>query len=226
MNAPDERPKRPQPQPNNTEFSGDAVSGDQHPDEQATGNIEVTDNEAEVLARPATPPSVAGSPDVADESAENGHPLGPLIVRGRCRHWSDRIPSIVIFAACGMVLGLAVYLTPDPSGVGTHAQLGWPFTPCSAMEVWGIPCPTCGMTTAFAHAVRFQWLRAFLVQPAGFLTALVTIVVWIVSGATVVTGRKWGVNWYRVRPGWTVLWTVVIVLVAWGYKIWITLHPR
>ena len=40
--------------------------------------------------------------------------------------------------------------------------------------VWGLPCPTCGMTTAFAHTVRGRWLAAARAQPAGFVAAIAT----------------------------------------------------
>ena len=43
-------------------------------------------------------------------------------------------------------------LTPDPSGVGTHVQLGLPR--CGFLAITGLPCPACGLTTAFAHMAR------------------------------------------------------------------------
>lgn len=65
------------------------------------------------------------------------------------------------------VLGIAVWLRPDPRGFGTHTQLG--FDPCGLLVRTGLPCPTCGMTTAFAYTVRGQAWQAVKAQPGGFL---------------------------------------------------------
>lgn len=63
-----------------------------------------------------------------------------------------------IATAGSAVLMLAAALEPDPSGFGTHTQLGLP--PCGFLAMTGLPCPGCGLTTAFAYAVRGQWLAA------------------------------------------------------------------
>ena len=49
------------------------------------------------------------------------------------------------------------------------------------MVTTGIPCPTCGMTTAFSHCVRGHWLTSFIVQPAGCLVAVATMLALIMS---------------------------------------------
>ncbi|MGE3821953.1 MAG: DUF2752 domain-containing protein, partial [Isosphaeraceae bacterium] len=56
--------------------------------------------------------------------------------------------ALVVFASVLVVaFAVASWLEPDPSGFGTHRQLGLP--PCHFAWVTGKPCPTCGMTTAF-----------------------------------------------------------------------------
>lgn len=85
------------------------------------------------------------------------------------------------------MLAVAVWLKPDPRGYGTHQQLG--AGPCGMVLTTGLPCPTCGMTTAFAHTVRGQWISAFMAQPAGFALALATIVMVGVCAYSVWTGR-------------------------------------
>lgn len=74
---------------------------------------------------------------------------------------------------CGALFGLfgiAACLTPDQQGFGTHQQLGLP--PCTLRTLFRIPCPTCGMTTSFAHFVRGDLLSACRVNPAGLVVAL------------------------------------------------------
>jgi len=150
------------------------------------------------------------------------HLLGPLVFRAPCRGLEERLLAGVLCGACAGLLALAAWLTPDPSGVGTHTQLGVP--PCNMMVYWGVPCPTCGMTTAFSYTVRGRWLAALHTQPAGWLAAVGTVVLGVANVVTVVTGRKWRVNWYRVRPGRTALLIGAIVLLAWAYRIGVALR--
>jgi hypothetical protein len=135
--------------------------------------------------------------------------------RGATLH--RRLAAAVVFVACGAVLTVAAYVKPDPRGFGTHGQLG--FGPCGVLIMTGYPCPTCGMTTAFAHTVRGHWGRAFLVQPAGFIMALGVAVAGLVSAWVVVTGR-----WPRVRlpfvTPYRMFFTLLVLLLAsWGFKI-------
>ena len=79
------------------------------------------------------------------------------------------VAAAVALAAAGPLV-LAAWLEPAAAGLGTHEQLGLPA--CGWVAAAGIPCPSCGMTTAFAHAARGDLLGSFLVQPAGAILAL------------------------------------------------------
>ncbi len=88
------------------------------------------------------------------------------------------VPSIsrteqVILTLAGLVgltlLLLALWLHPNPNGYGTHQQLGLP--PCTIQFWFGIPCPSCGGTTAFAHFVRGEWGSALRANAASSLFA-------------------------------------------------------
>lgn len=88
----------------------------------------------------------------------------------------DRALWAIAFAAGLIVLSLAAFLEPDPSGVGTHEQLGLP--PCGFLYLTGLPCPTCGLTTAFAHMARLQITSAFAAHwlgPVLFSLTAITI---------------------------------------------------
>ena len=54
---------------------------------------------------------------------------------------------------------LAFALKPDPRGYGTHQSLGLP--PCTFRMLFGIPCPSCGMTTSFSHLMHGNISQAF-----------------------------------------------------------------
>lgn len=72
------------------------------------------------------------------------------------------------------LLILGAFLEPAGAGSGTHTQLGLP--PCLSMEVLGVPCPGCGVTTSAALAARGELSASFHTQPLGLvLTALAAL---------------------------------------------------
>lgn len=128
-----------------------------------------------------------------------------------------RLIAAIVFAACAGILGLAVKLRPDPRGYGTHQQLR--MAPCGMLIAFGIPCPTCGMTTAYAHTVRGNWLRALYAQPAGFVFALATIVCGTGSLWSLVTGRPPRVPGQAITPYRIFLAILILLVGGWGAKI-------
>jgi len=146
------------------------------------------------------------------------HPMGPLFFRlATARPGRARIIATLFALGCIALLALAAWMVPDPSGVGTHRQLGLP--PCSSVMLFGRPCPTCGMTTAFAHTVRGHFLQAVHAQPAGFLLAIATAVGAGLAFSVALTGRMWYVNWYRLSPVKLTVGVIVIVIGSWAYKL-------
>ena len=71
------------------------------------------------------------------------------------------------------VLTIATMLTPSSLGHSTHMQLGLP--PCGFLLLSGIPCPGCGLTTAFAHMVRFELTSAWHANPFGVVLFAFTV---------------------------------------------------
>ena len=130
-----------------------------------------------------------------------------------------RIWSAFIFAVCASMLGLGLYLTPDPRGFGTHQQLGLP--PCGFQSMFGIPCPTCSCTTAVSHFSHGQLIASFITQPFGFYVALVAFVTSILTFLGLITGRWYGPSMFTLAWYWKTWFfsSVGILLVAWGYKI-------
>lgn len=76
--------------------------------------------------------------------------LPPSVVRRLC---------VVCLLGFLLVLLVAAWLKPDIHGYGTHTQLGLP--PCETSWLLGVKrCPSCGLTTGFAHLVRGQVMEA------------------------------------------------------------------
>ena len=148
------------------------------------------------------------------------HPLGPLVsMTALDRPVVSRLYAMALAAAAGAVLAAAAGLTPSESYMGTHRQLRITRHPCAFVLATGFPCPTCGMTTAFAYAVRGQFLRATRSQAAGLLLALATAGTAVLGAVAVVTGKRPRLNWYRVNPNRLVWWLTGLLVAAWAGKI-------
>ena len=91
---------------------------------------------------------------------------------------SERTRRVHAFGVALMsvvLLSVAFILNPSREGVGTHRQLGLP--ECGWILAADVPCPTCGMTTAWSHTVRGEFPTAFMTQPLGLILAFITFFV-------------------------------------------------
>ncbi len=125
--------------------------------------------------------------------------------------------AAVVAMAAATILGLAAYLEPSPTGLGTHTQLAMPT--CGWIVTMDLPCPTCGMTTAFAHAANGNPVAALGAQPMGAALALVTAMALLVAGYVAVTGSVVGSIFGRLWSGRTAWILAVAVTAAWAYKV-------
>lgn len=96
---------------------------------------------------------------------------------------ATRLGMAVLAVGITVVFAVARWLEPEPSGLGTHRQLGLP--ECPFIRTIGKPCPSCGMTTAFAWFVRGRLDRSIRANPAGawLAASCVALVPWLVIGA-------------------------------------------
>jgi len=171
------------------------------------------------MATPACHSATDASPaDPADLPRTRRQRLGPVFLVGRLRRpIVGRFYALIIATACAALLGFAATLHPDRHGYGTHLQTGLPT--CAFLVQTGYPCPTCGMTTAFADLVHGRPIRSFLDQPAGFALALATAALGALALAVAISGRAVRINWYRVNPV-RLVWAFVILFVgSWAFKI-------
>jgi hypothetical protein len=123
----------------------------------------------------------------------------------------------VLAAAMLALLGVAAWLTPAGAGHGSHTQLG--LSSCGFAEGTGMPCPTCGMTTAFAHAADGSLWRSASTQPFGAALAVLTAISLWVAGHSAATGSVVAVRLVR-GLGSRTAWVLAAGLgAAWAYKI-------
>ncbi len=119
--------------------------------------------------------------------------------------------------ATGGLLVVSALLTPAEGGLGTHQQL---FSqPCGWITAADCPCPTCGMTTAFAHAADGDLVASFATQPMGALLAVATAMTFLLSVFVALTGSRVAGRLTRLwKP--RMVWVIAaLVLGSWFYKI-------
>jgi hypothetical protein len=125
----------------------------------------------------------------------------------------------VLLVALGLAapLGVAAGLRPDGRGFGTHQQLGLP--PCTFWVLFGRRCPSCGMTTSWAHLVRGQIAGALAANVGGTLLGALTAgaVVWLLASGL------WG-RWLGLVPNVTlIIWLLAgvgaVTLVDWVIRL-------
>jgi hypothetical protein len=112
---------------------------------------------------------------------------------------------------------VAARLEPDLRGLGTHQQLGFP--PCTVREAFGVPCPSCGMTTSFAHFVRGQFLQAAQANAAGLLLAVFCAVQIPWSLTIAITGRYGFVYSLSEILLWVLLTVTLAGLIQWAIRL-------
>lgn len=127
----------------------------------------------------------------------------------------------LLLAALG-VLGALLLLTarrlsPDPRGYGTHEQLG--LAACAFYSWTGLPCPSCGMTTAWAYAADGEWRHALAANAGGAILCGFVAVTTAWSIASAAIGR-----WLVGRPSlrW-LLWIgsawIAVTITDWARKL-------
>ena len=122
-----------------------------------------------------------------------------------------RACGLLVAACCGAILTVAAILSPNPSGTGTHRQLGLPA--CSFLAQTGWPCPSCGLTTSMADMARGQVARAWKAHPFGVALFAAVAVLAIAGTVQLLTGRNVLTRLGRAR--WWVLGTIIGLASGW-----------
>ena len=116
-----------------------------------------------------------------------------------------------------VVFAVAVWVTPDPRGFGTHQQLGMP--PCAFRALVGINCPHCGLTTSFSWFVRGRFQKSIEPNPSRFILPIASVLVLIWSVVVSIRGSFVIIH----EPGRFFLlgfagWVLVSILI-WLFKL-------
>jgi hypothetical protein len=101
--------------------------------------------------------------------------------------WARWSHALLLLGVLVMV-GVGLYLTPEPAGHGTHQQLGLP--PCTIYYLTGRPCPSCGLTTSVSAILHGQFGLAWRANPMGFVIVAGALAVAINSLLALFWGRS------------------------------------
>ncbi len=93
-----------------------------------------------------------------------------------------------------VLLAVAAWLKPNPSGMGTHTQLGLPG--CSLFTMVGIRCPGCGMTTAWAYTMKADFTSAIGANVGGVLLCLLSVAVFPCLLWMAIRGQSINNRWF------------------------------
>jgi hypothetical protein len=152
-------------------------------------------------------------PPPAPQAVAQHDPYGYLDVRGGTR--TSRLVWASTFLIPLAVLLTAAWLHPSPLHHGTHTQLGLP--PCGFLVMTGVPCPGCGLTTAFANMIRGNVVAAAQANPFGILLFLVTLFSMPVSLLGAIKGWRVVPVLERVHAD---RWALVLAAVS--VTVWVT----
>lgn len=122
----------------------------------------------------------------------------------------------MVVAAAAICVAAMASIEPDPRGFDTHIQFG--MQPCGWPKAYGLPCPTCGATTAAALVVHGRLLQAVLVQPFGAAIACAGLALAGTALWCLLRARSFLDVWRQLPRGRLLVAGIALLLLAWGYK--------
>lgn len=153
-------------------------------------------------------------PTTVAPNASESLPLAPPVNRAARNRWI----ALPFFLGSVVILGLAVFLSP---GYGLHQAFGYPT--CGFKLGSGLPCVSCGMTTAFSYAAEGDLIGAFRVQPAGAFLALFVAVFAIVSGYALASGMSLAPIGKAIWRPRVIVPLIALLIGSWVYTLIFTL---
>lgn len=132
---------------------------------------------------------------------------------------------VAIVLGLAAVFTVAYWLNPyeaDGSAkrIATHQQLGLP--PCTFVDVTGIPCPACGMTTSFALLVRGDIFSSLRANWVGTLLAsfCVLVIPWAIG--SIVRGQPLFVRSLEKVFLGVIITLLGLMMLRWGIVVLLT----
>ncbi len=131
--------------------------------------------------------------------------------------WFQRLVWFVAAVVLAGLLVTAWRLHPASEGMGTHQQLGLP--PCTAVVLWGVRCPACGMTTSWAYYTEGRWMSSFVTNAGGFAFAVIATFAVPLLGYLAITGQQ-ARAWMLPTLAIVMIVALTITLVDWTIRLY------
>ncbi len=132
----------------------------------------------------------------------------------------NQLQRWLLLASATCVLALlvtAACLRPSASGLGTHQQLGLP--PCTSIVLWGVRCPSCGMTTSWALLLRGQAMAAVQANIGGTFLALIALAYVPISCYFSILGRSSRRGWFSSALAVGLLGSLACAMTQWLFGL-------
>jgi hypothetical protein len=120
----------------------------------------------------------------------------------------QRLLAGIVFLITAASLGLLRLAATGRIDIGR-----W-INPCGMKQRWGLPCPTCGMTTSALAFVRGEILQSFYIQPAAALLCSVIVTAAFLALVTMVFGVYFHFL-VRIKAKYVILALLVIIALGW-----------
>lgn len=115
----------------------------------------------------------------------------------------DRIAFLAIFLVVCVIFGMFWLLEKGIINPGSYGE-------CALKRNYGIPCPTCGFTTAIKLFVKGGIIKAFWTQPAATMSCI--ILIWAAFFSLL--SSVMGINFSFLPP--LRMWQIKYILIAGG----------
>jgi len=138
-----------------------------------------------------------------------------------CRaSFHQRIIATIIFLIVFVSLGLAWLAATG------RFDIGFWLGPCGFKQRFGLPCPTCGMTTSVLAFSQGKIFESFYIQPAAALLCCVLIVIAFLALFTAVFGvyfgpaQRWAGRFFaKVKLKHIILALIIIIAAGWAVTL-------
>ncbi len=128
----------------------------------------------------------------------------------------QRIIAAVLFLGIAATFGLFALAAND------KIDISWWLRPCGFKQRFGLPCPTCGMTTSLLAFSQGKIIEAFYIQPAGGLFCSITVVVAILALFTTVFGVYFEFIkqfFAKVKIRYIIIALLVVIAAGWAVTL-------
>ena len=128
----------------------------------------------------------------------------------------QRILALIIFLCIAAGIGFFALAAYD------KIDISWWLRPCGFKQRFGLPCPTCGMTTSVLAFCRGEIIEAFYIQPAGALLYSILVAAAFLALFTAVSGVYFGFVgrfFAEVKIRYVILAVLVVIICGWAVTL-------